>query len=274
MIVDFRRVRHAHLPLNVGGSAVELVFSYRYLGVHLSNNLTWSNNTSSLVRKAHQRLYFLWRLRRVGLGSSVLTSFYRCVVESVLCSSINVWHGSCSAADRKALQRLVKAAQSPASEALWEVESGIPGSVTSPTSPRKGVQGRRGTRTSMAMTTHSTTQIRKDTPGPAAAWDGNPHSGDKRTGPERTVWDDHVGDPPTGPEIAVLDDHASYRQTGSKMEPQDGLWAWEQDGKGDSEAHASLAMLRNLLHVKSRNPQDDAGFTNVKQHCSLQLFDT
>ncbi|KAI4885188.1 hypothetical protein NFI96_009362, partial [Prochilodus magdalenae] len=82
-----------------------------YLGVHLSNNLTWSNNTSSLVRKAHQRLYFLRRLRRAGLGSSVLTSFYRCMVKSVLCSSINVWHGSCSAADRKALQRVVKAAQ-------------------------------------------------------------------------------------------------------------------------------------------------------------------
>ncbi|KAI4876081.1 hypothetical protein NFI96_005743 [Prochilodus magdalenae] len=51
MIVDFRRGRHAHLPLHVGGSAVEVVSSYRYLGVHLSNNLTWSNNTSSLVRK-------------------------------------------------------------------------------------------------------------------------------------------------------------------------------------------------------------------------------
>ncbi|KAI4874104.1 hypothetical protein NFI96_018126, partial [Prochilodus magdalenae] len=111
MIVDFRRGRHAHLPLHVGGSAVEVVSSYRYLGVHLSNNLTWSNNTSSLVRKAHQRLYFLRRLRRAGLGSPVLTSFYRCVVKSVLCSSINVWHGSCSAADRKALQRVVKAAQ-------------------------------------------------------------------------------------------------------------------------------------------------------------------
>ncbi|KAI4883003.1 hypothetical protein NFI96_002046 [Prochilodus magdalenae] len=111
MVVDFRRGRHAHLPLHVGGSAVEVVFNYRYLGVHLSNNLTWSNNTSSLVRKAHQRLYFLRRLRRAGLGSSVLTSLYRCVVESVLCSSISVWHGSCSAADGKALQRVVKAAQ-------------------------------------------------------------------------------------------------------------------------------------------------------------------
>ncbi|KAI3366786.1 hypothetical protein L3Q82_009451 [Scortum barcoo] len=46
-----------------------------------------------------------------GLGSSVLTSFYRCVVESVLSSCIIVWHGSCSAAEKKALQRVVKAAQ-------------------------------------------------------------------------------------------------------------------------------------------------------------------
>ncbi|XP_049329271.1 uncharacterized protein LOC125791563 [Astyanax mexicanus] len=111
MIVDFRRSQHAHLPLHIGGSAMEVVDSYRYLGVPLSSNLTWSNNTSTLVRKAHQRLYFLRRLRRAGLGSAVLTSFYRFVVESVVCSSINVWHGSCSAADRKALQRVVKAAQ-------------------------------------------------------------------------------------------------------------------------------------------------------------------
>jgi len=32
-------------------------------------------------------------------------------VESVLCSCITVWHGSCSAAEKKALQREVKAAQ-------------------------------------------------------------------------------------------------------------------------------------------------------------------
>ncbi|KAI3352912.1 hypothetical protein L3Q82_019485 [Scortum barcoo] len=89
MIVDFRRGRH--LPLSpvhrrdCGGSGLQL--------------------------QAHQRLYFLRRLRRAGLGSSVLTSFYRCVVESVLSSCIIVWHGSCSAAEKKALQRVVKAAQ-------------------------------------------------------------------------------------------------------------------------------------------------------------------
>ncbi|KAI3375174.1 hypothetical protein L3Q82_021084, partial [Scortum barcoo] len=108
MIVDFRRGRHLPSPLYIGGTAVEVVSSFRYLGVHISDDLTWSKNTSCLIRKAHQRLYFLRRLRRAGLGSSVLTSFYRCVVESVLSSCIIVWHGSCSAAEKKALQRVVE----------------------------------------------------------------------------------------------------------------------------------------------------------------------
>lgn len=45
-----------------------------------ADDLTWSNNTSCLIRKAHQRLSFFRRLR-----SSVLISFYRCVVESLWC---------------------------------------------------------------------------------------------------------------------------------------------------------------------------------------------
>ncbi|KAI3366413.1 hypothetical protein L3Q82_000568 [Scortum barcoo] len=115
MIVDFRRGRH--LPSSpvhrrdCGGSGLQLqVPSWAY------TSLTTSPGARTLpcliIRKAHQRLYFLRRLRCAGMGSSVLTSFYRCVVESVLSSCIIVWHGSCSAAEKKALQRVVvKAAQ-------------------------------------------------------------------------------------------------------------------------------------------------------------------
>ncbi|KAI3372023.1 hypothetical protein L3Q82_006890 [Scortum barcoo] len=55
MIVDFRRGRHLPSPLYIGGTAVEVVSSFRYLGVHISDDLTWSKNTSCLIRKAHQR---------------------------------------------------------------------------------------------------------------------------------------------------------------------------------------------------------------------------
>ncbi len=108
MVVDFRRDRRPLPPLYIGGVAVEVVSSFRYLGVYITEDLTWSANTTRLVRKAHQRLYFLRKLRRAGLGSSVLRSFYHCAVESVLCTCITVRHGSWMV---RALQRVVRAAQ-------------------------------------------------------------------------------------------------------------------------------------------------------------------
>lgn len=42
-----------------GGMAVERVSSIKFLGVHISDDLSWSTNTSSLVKKVHQRLFFL-----------------------------------------------------------------------------------------------------------------------------------------------------------------------------------------------------------------------
>ncbi|KAI3368423.1 hypothetical protein L3Q82_025376 [Scortum barcoo] len=84
---------HRHLPpqLYIEGTAMEVVSSFRYLGVHISDDLTWSNNTSCLIRKAHQRLYFLRRLAPGwgALGSPVLTSFYRCVVEDCVGRSLS-----------------------------------------------------------------------------------------------------------------------------------------------------------------------------------------
>ncbi|XP_076849711.1 uncharacterized protein LOC143497938 [Brachyhypopomus gauderio] len=46
MVVDFRRARQSHSPLNIDGSSVEIVKSTKFLGVHLAENLTWTLNTS------------------------------------------------------------------------------------------------------------------------------------------------------------------------------------------------------------------------------------
>ncbi|PWA24710.1 hypothetical protein CCH79_00010204 [Gambusia affinis] len=104
MLVDFRRDKDPLQPLYIQLASVEVFSSYRYLGVYISNDLTWSTNTSRMVRKIHQCLYFLRKLRRAGLGNSVLRSFYRCVVGIILC--ITVWHSRCTAAERMALQRM------------------------------------------------------------------------------------------------------------------------------------------------------------------------
>ncbi|KAI3374158.1 hypothetical protein L3Q82_006012 [Scortum barcoo] len=60
LIVDFRKVkRETHDPIHINGMAVERVSSFKFLGTHISENLSWTANTSSLIKKAHQRLFFL-----------------------------------------------------------------------------------------------------------------------------------------------------------------------------------------------------------------------
>ncbi|KAI4884853.1 hypothetical protein NFI96_009066 [Prochilodus magdalenae] len=112
MVVDFRRTRRDHSPLHIDGSTVEIVKSTKFLGVHLAEDLTWSLNTSTITKKAQQRLYFLRRLRKAHLPPPILTTFYRGTIESILSSCITAWFGNCTASDRKSLQRVVRTAES------------------------------------------------------------------------------------------------------------------------------------------------------------------
>ncbi|KAI4891326.1 hypothetical protein NFI96_013317, partial [Prochilodus magdalenae] len=113
MIVDYRKLqRGGHSPLYINGAEVERVSSVRFLGVHLTDDLSWSFHTNKVVRSARQRLFFLRRLRRFGLPPDILTNFYRCTIESILTACITVWYGSCTAYNRKALKRVVRTAGS------------------------------------------------------------------------------------------------------------------------------------------------------------------
>ncbi len=87
------------------------VSSFKFLGTHISEELTWTINITALVKKAQKRLHFLRMLRKVNLSQQLLLSFYRCSIESVLTQGLLAWYGSSSAADKKALQRVIKTAQ-------------------------------------------------------------------------------------------------------------------------------------------------------------------
>ena len=110
MVVDFRKHPPCILPLSVLGSTVSVVESFRFLGSVLSWDLKWSTNIDGIIKKAHQRLYFLRQLRKFNLPRELLVQFYRGIIESVLCSSITVWFGSATKLDKNRLQRTVRIA--------------------------------------------------------------------------------------------------------------------------------------------------------------------
>ncbi|KAI2645994.1 hypothetical protein H4Q32_025360 [Labeo rohita] len=53
IIVDFRRAHTQHAPLTINGASVERVSSTKFLGVHITEDLSWTNNTTALAKKLH-----------------------------------------------------------------------------------------------------------------------------------------------------------------------------------------------------------------------------
>ena len=108
MIFDFRRKKPDMQPLRIGGDIVEQVSSFRFLGTHITDNITWSVNCTEILKKARQRLYFLRKLRSYGFNQCILTNFYRAIVESILTSSIIVWFGRATQEDIRRLSAVVR----------------------------------------------------------------------------------------------------------------------------------------------------------------------
>ena len=112
LIVDYRKRRGVeHAPLSSNRTTVERVSSFRFLGVHISDDLTWTHHTDSIRKMARQWLLFLCRLRRLNMDARILCNFYRCTIESILTGCITDWYSSCTALNCKALQRAGKSAQ-------------------------------------------------------------------------------------------------------------------------------------------------------------------
>ncbi len=119
LIVDFRK-RHLrpYTPLMISGTPVERVSSFKYLGVNISEDLTWTTRIQTQVKKARQRLYHLRQLRKFRVSPTILKTFYSGTIESVLTQCISGWYGNSSSQDCKSLQRVVRLAERISGSAL------------------------------------------------------------------------------------------------------------------------------------------------------------
>uniref|UniRef100_A0A803JBM0 Reverse transcriptase domain-containing protein n=1 Tax=Xenopus tropicalis TaxID=8364 RepID=A0A803JBM0_XENTR len=109
LIVDYRRLQGGgHTPIHIEGAEVERVSCFRFLGINISEDLSWSHHVGVIIKAARQQLFFLRRLRRFGMDSRILSMVHR---QKFVSGCITTWYGSCNVLDRKALQRVVRSAQ-------------------------------------------------------------------------------------------------------------------------------------------------------------------
>lgn len=73
-------------PLYISGEEVERVDSVKFLGTHITKDLTWTLNTYNLVKRVQQRMFFL---KQSGLAPQLLRS-YRSTIENILCQGCTV----------------------------------------------------------------------------------------------------------------------------------------------------------------------------------------
>ncbi len=101
--------------LMISGTPVERVSSFKYLGVNISEDLTWTTHIQTQVKKARQRLYHLQQLRKFRVSPSNPENFlfrgHRKCIDWVSYENV-------SSQDCKALQKVVRLAERISGSAL------------------------------------------------------------------------------------------------------------------------------------------------------------
>lgn len=88
-----------------------MVKIFKFPGVNINNNLSWTKHVETTGRKAHQWLNFLKRLREFRMSPTTLTNIDRCTIARILSRCIIAWFGNSSVQDGKKLQLPWKSSQ-------------------------------------------------------------------------------------------------------------------------------------------------------------------
>ena len=95
LIFDFRKQKSI-VPVHIDNDAVEIVSSYKYLGINAQDNLKWDVHVDYLLNKAMKRFYHVRCLKYSHADINIICLFYNAVIFSVFAYSASTWYGACS----------------------------------------------------------------------------------------------------------------------------------------------------------------------------------
>eukprot|EP00061_Rhincodon_typus_P003388 g19962.t1 len=111
LIIDFRKKGGEHAPIYINRTVAERVKNIKFLGVTITNDLSWTCRVDAKVKKAQHCLFYLRRLRKFGMAIRPLTNFYRCTIENILSGCIRPGVATALPRTIKKLQKVVCTAQ-------------------------------------------------------------------------------------------------------------------------------------------------------------------
>lgn len=78
--------------------------------MNIDSELNWHSQVSSLCARIYQQLHFLRRLRLFGVSSSIMMTFYKATIESILRYGIIVWFGNLTVKMKTQVNNLMRVA--------------------------------------------------------------------------------------------------------------------------------------------------------------------
>ena len=96
--------------LTINDTPLEQVHDSRLLGLLLNDQISWHNNTNSLVQRAYQRMSILQNLAEYDIPKDDLIHIYKLYIRSVTEQNSVVWSSSITASEAAALERTQKCA--------------------------------------------------------------------------------------------------------------------------------------------------------------------
>ena len=110
LIVDFRKSNERHECVKIEGEEVEQIESYKYLGVHVSDRLDWTQHASSVISKINKRMFFVRKLSYFKIDKTLISLFYQAVIQSLISFCVITWGGNALAKDINKISTVIKQA--------------------------------------------------------------------------------------------------------------------------------------------------------------------
>ena len=110
MVVNYTRNYKFNTRLHLEGKLLEQVHQAKLLGLIVSDDLTWKENTDFLVKKAYKRMCLLTNLFEFAVPQYELVNIYSLYIRSVVEQSCIVWHSSLTSGEKFDLERIQKVA--------------------------------------------------------------------------------------------------------------------------------------------------------------------
>ena len=110
MVFNFTDNHQFSTRIKLNDENLEIVKYAKLLGVIISDNLKWDENTNYLVKRANSRMELSRKVASFGTSIEEKKNIYILYIRSILEQSCVVWHSSLTAENAQELERIQKAA--------------------------------------------------------------------------------------------------------------------------------------------------------------------